>query len=260
LPSATIAHPSEQIAGLAWSDEFDGDLGQWYSDVAANEWTTDQLEAITDQPENAYIEDGQLVIALRPEPWVDQLGNEKDFTTARLVTDDAFLYGRVEARINAPIGQGFWSAFWLLGVGPWPESGEIDIVELLGDTKDAYVTAHGQSRSGEDWKRGTSVQTPGGDPWGGGWHVYAVDWGPKAVVFEIDGAEVLRFSPQDVESDGTFWSFDHPAQVILSLGLGAWEGFPGGGQPDATTPFPGELRVDWVRVYDSEVFADVPRD
>lgn len=260
VPSGSAPAPDgARGQGLVWSDEFDGDLDQWYPDLAANEWTADHPEAITDRPENASIRDGELVISARREPWTDQFGVEKEFTSARLVTVDAFLYGRVEARINAPVGQGFWSAFWLLGVGSWPESGELDIVELLSDTTDAYVTAHGVTRNGEMWKRGTSAQTPSGEPWGGAWHVYGVDWNPDAVVFDIDGQEVLRFGPEDVESDGTFWSFDDPAQIILNLALGAWEGFPGGGEPDATTPSPGELRVDWVRVYDAEVIRHVPR-
>lgn len=245
--------PTPAATGLVWSDEFDGDLSQWYSDIAANQWTPQQREAITEQPENAYIDNGQLVISLREQPWVDQWGVEKDYTTARMMTNEAFLYGRLEASIMAPIGAGYWSAFWLLGVGEWPDDGEIDIVELLSDTKDAYVTAHGVTRNGESWRSGTTAQTPTGAPWGGAWHVYAVDWSPEAVVFEIDGTEVMRFTPEDVESDGTFWSFDTPAQIILSLGLGAWEGFPGGGQPDETTVFPAELRVDWVRVHGSQV-------
>jgi len=242
-----------------WADEFDGDLSRWYSDLSANEWIPGQGQAITDRPENAYIDDGELVIELRREDWVDSFGNEKEYTSSRLVTDDAFLYGRFEARLKAPVGAGFWSAFWLLGVGPWPAGGELDVVELLGDTEDAYVAAHGVSRNGAAWDKSTSVQTADGAPWGASWHVYAVEWTPEAVVFEIDGEEVMRFTPEDVESDGTFWSFDEPEQIIFSLALGAWEGFPGGGQPDETTSFPGELRVDWVRVYDSEVFEDVPR-
>nr|WP_274636867.1 glycoside hydrolase family 16 protein [Microbacterium bovistercoris] len=251
-PSAQTSQPRQ--AGLVWSDEFDGTLSKWYPDVGANEWTAKRLDGITDQSDNAYIEDGQLVIALRRQSWVDSFGNQRDYTTGRLVTHDAFLYGHVEARINAPVGQGYWAAFWLLGIGDeWPAAGEIDIVELLSDTKDAYVAAHGEKANGEAWDKGTSAQRPDGRPWGDSWHVYAADWSPQGVVFEIDGVEVFRFTPKDVDPNGTFWSFDHPSQIILNLALGAWEGFPGGGQPDATTPFPGELRVDWVRVYDSEI-------
>lgn len=251
------ASTSPNASDLVWSDEFDGGLGKWYSDVAANQWTPQQREAITEQPENAHIDNGQLVISLLRQPWVDQWGVKKDYTTARMVTNQAFLYGRFEARVMAPVGAGYWSAFWLLGVGEWPNAGEMDIMELLSDTKDAYVTAHGVTRNGAPWRSGTTAQTPTGDPWGGAWHVYALDWSPEALVFEIDGAEVMRVTPKDVESDGSFWSFDNPAQIILSLGLGAWDGFPGGGQPDATTVFPAELRVDWVRVYGSQVSAPV---
>ncbi|HWL79086.1 glycoside hydrolase family 16 protein [Microbacterium sp.] len=252
-PSPT---PSEAKvrSGLAWADEFARPLGddRWRFAQGAHGWGNNELQAYTDRPENAMIANGILTITARREPAEDSQGNRAEYTSARLYSNDAFRYGRFEARIKAPIGNGFWSAFWLYGVESptqsWPDVGEIDIMELLDKTLDLNSAVWGARTDGEPWSRSIGASTTG-EPWGGDWHVYGVEWRPDAVVFLLDGEERGRIERSELAEDEV-WSLDHPANIVINLAIGGdW-----GSAVDETTPFPAHLQVDWVRVHDAEVY------
>jgi beta-glucanase (GH16 family) len=133
-PDGDVLGPPWQ---LVWRDEFDGPAGtppdptRWKHDVGGHGWGNDQLEYDTDRPENASLDgQGHLAIVARKESY-----GGRSYTSARLNTAGRFAraYGRFEARLRQPIGQGLWPAFWLLGndigaVG-WPGCGEIDVME-----------------------------------------------------------------------------------------------------------------------------------
>jgi beta-glucanase (GH16 family) len=129
---------------LVWSDEFDGpggsavDSRKWSFDVGGKGWGNNELETYTRRTENARIEHGALVITALKETFTGPDGIMRNYTSARLLTKNKFSqsYGRFEARIKIPFGQGIWPAFWLLGdnidTAHWPECGEIDIMENIG--------------------------------------------------------------------------------------------------------------------------------
>ena len=173
------------------------------------------------------------------------------YTSARLKTHGKFAtgYGRIEARLKLPQGQGIWPAFWLLGDNidtvPWPACGEIDIVELIGHKPDTlHGTLHGPGYSGA---RGLSKSTvlPGGKIFNDAYHIFAIDWQRGRIDWLLDGKIYKTLTPADLPA-GTKWVFDDaPFFILLNLAVGgAWPGYP-----DETTEFPQEYRIDYVRVY-----------
>ncbi len=177
----------------------------------------------------------------RQEPF----GN-REYTSARLKTQGlgAWRYGRVEARIQIPRGQGLWPAFWMLGdnYGPihWPDCGEIDIMENIGkEPAVAHATVHGPGYG----QPGVSAvyQLPTG-ALADDFHVYAVEWEPGLIRWFVDTTLYQTLAPQDLPGP---WVFDHPFFIILNVAVGG--DWPGG--PDSTTVFPQTMRVDYVRVY-----------
>lgn len=241
---------------LVWSDEFDGEAGTpvnseyWTHDVGGHGWGNNQLEYDTNDPENASLDgSGNLAIVARegsPEGRFCHYGN-CDYTSARLITRNnvEFTYGRVEARIQIPRGQGIWPAFWMLGsnfqrVG-WPASGEIDIMENVGkEPQNVYGTVHGPGYSGGDGVGGSYSM---GEDFADDFHVYAVDWDPDAIRWYVDGELVNTITPDDLR--GNQWVFDHDFFIILNVAVGGY--WPG--NPDETTEFPQTMLVDYVRVY-----------
>jgi beta-glucanase (GH16 family) len=229
---------------LVWSDEFDGptiDPANWNFEVGGSGWGNAELEYYTKRPENARIENGMLVIEALRE---DYYGLK--YTSARLISRGLreFTYGRIEARLKLPYGQGIWPAFWTMGSsGGWPYGGEIDIMEFIGKTPDTvYQTVHGPGYSGAHGVGShvtLSVETLKND-----FHVYAIEWQENEVRWFVDAQEVFKVTPAQIPT-GTKWVFDHPFFILLNLAVGG--GWPG--YPDATTTFPQQYLVDYVRVY-----------
>jgi beta-glucanase (GH16 family) len=242
-PSPTYGWNS-QGWNLVWSDEFNGstiDPGNWTYDLGGNGWGNSEFETYTNRPENARVENGMLII----EAHQDQNASY-GFTSARLKTQglQQFLYGRVEARMKLPYGQGIWPAFWMLGNnGGWPQSGEMDIMEYIGKTPDTiYQTVHGPGYSGAKGIGTHYVLST--DSLKNDFHVYALEWQPNEIRWYVDDQQVFEVTPTQIPA-GTQWVFDHPFFIILNLAVGG--GWPG--YPDATTIFPQQLQVDYVRVY-----------
>ncbi len=256
----------QQAWALSWSDEFDGPGGTppdpaiWTPEIGDGTghgnpgWGNAERQTYTDDPKNVALDgEGHLVIrALEtgddaPTCYYDA---PCEYTSARLVTagDLEVTYGRIEARLKLPRGQGLWPAFWLLGNDlaevSWPASGEIDIMEHIGREPNlVHGTIHGPGYSGaEGIGRGTPL--PGGEPFADDFHTFAIDWAPGSITWSVDGVPYSTLTPDDLPF-GTEWVYDHPFFLILNLAVGGyWPGYP-----DETTVFPQELVVDHVRIY-----------
>lgn len=234
---------------LVWSDEFDGpensppDPGRWAYDTGGDGWGNHELEEYTRNPANAFLDgEGHLVIR------ASRSGD--GYSSARLKTQGLFefKYGRVEARIRIPYGQGIWPAFWMLGndiaTAGWPKCGEIDIMENIGkEPALIHGTVHGQGYSGSG---GITAQTGlrDGARFGDGFHVFRVNWSSEAIEFFLDGSRYAKVTRSSIPA-GAKWGFDHPFFILLNVAVGGdWPGNPG-----PSTAFPQSMLVDWVRVW-----------
>jgi beta-glucanase (GH16 family) len=234
---------------LVWSDEFNGpensppDPTKWTYDTGAGGWGNQELETYTDKHENVSHDGaGHLVIrALKTA--------SGDFTSARIKTLGKFAiqYGKIEARIKIPYGQGMWPAFWMLGdnikSAGWPKCGEIDVMENIGKQPTlVHGTVHGPGYSGA---QGITSQyaLPGSPPLSDDFHIYAVEWSRNRIRFFIDGKRYFTVRPVLLPDDAP-WVYNRPFFLLLNLAVGG--GWPG--NPDATTVFPQDMLVDWVRV------------
>jgi beta-glucanase (GH16 family) len=235
------------LTELSMQDEFDGNSlnsGVWNYDLGTgnNGWGNNELQYYTDRPDNIKVEDGMLHITARQESYMGA-----GYTSARINTQGKFTqqYGRFEARIQLPWGQGIWPAFWILGsnisdVG-WPQCGEIDIMEYRGQAPTISVgTVHGPGYSGGQ-SVGKIFQLDA-DRFDSGFHIFGIEWGPTFINFYVDDVLYNQITPDDV--DGS-WVFDHDFFIIMNLAVGG--GFVG--PPNDKTVFPQTMLVDYVRVY-----------
>jgi hypothetical protein len=256
---------------LVWADEFSGagvDAGNWAFEVGGGGWGNGELEtycapAAPGSPSsqrspsssgvgacdagrpNAVVKGGVLhVIARR-----DAAGK---WTSARLTSKGlkSFQYGRIEARIKIPEGEGVWPAFWMLGDDidrrPWPACGEMDIMENIGkEPGKIHGSIHGTGFTGTPL--GTATQLASGKKFGDEFHTYGVIWAPRKVQYYVDDPEhpYATFTPADLPR-GAVWPFDDGKYfVLLNLAIGGqWPG-----PPDAATASQVEMLVDYVRVY-----------
>jgi beta-glucanase (GH16 family) len=253
---------------LVWSDEFDVDGApnpeNWNFQIGDGSaqgipgWGNNELQYYTDRPENVKVENGVLAITARQESF-----QGSNYTSARLITRGLFekQYGRFEARIKVPYGQGYWPAFWMLGVPEtiivdgeeveeeWPQIGEIDIMENVGDEPNvAFGSIHGPGYSGgesigKDWVLEN-------DRYDTGFHVFGIEWSPNRINYYVDDVLYQSLTPEDVdeETDGEgVWVFnDRPFYMILNVAVGG--NLPGNPTPE--TVFPQSMIVDYVRVYE----------
>ena len=234
---------------LAWSDEFNGpagsapDVTKWTYDLGATGWGNRELENYTDSRRNAFLDgNGNLVIRA--------LKTAEGYTSARLKTQGrfTFTYGKVEARIRIPFGQGIWPAFWMLGANidtvHWPRCGELDIMENIGrEPATVHATVHGPGYSGGHGI-GRPYELPAGGKFADEFHVFTVIWQPDRIEFQVDGVMDHQVSRASIPEHAA-WVFDAPMYLLLNLAVGGnWPG-----NPDAATVFPQEMRVDYVRVY-----------
>ncbi|MGV9690590.1 discoidin domain-containing protein [Streptomyces sp. NPDC003444] len=249
---------------LVWSDEFDGAAGakpdpaKWRADPGTGQ--NGELQYYTDHDNAALDGTGHLVLEARkqatpgrgcpPDPLTGSTTCQ--YTSARMNTGATFqfTYGRVEARVKVPKGNGLWPAFWMMGADfltgrPWPYNGEIDILEVLGkDVKTSYSTVHAPAYNGGGGI-GAPYRLPQDADFSDDFHTWAADWTSKGIVYSLDGRTVLTLDKEQVERTRGPWIFDHPHYMILNLAVGGdWPG-----PTDATTPFPSKMLVDYVRVY-----------
>ena len=254
---ATLQPPPATGFTLVWSDEFSGadgsapDSSKWTYDTGGKGWGNNELECYTNLPQNAQIKGGNLVITALQQPGYScSGGTTNNYTSARLKTQGLFsqAYGRFEARIKIPAGQGMWPAFWMLGnnissVG-WPTCGEIDIMENIGrEPGTVHGSLHGPSTTGTS-DASAPFSLPAGQNFASDFHLYAVEWEPGTIRFYVDTNLYSTFTSSQWPAGGT-WVFDHPFFIILNVAVGGtWPG-----SPDNTTVFPQQMLVDYVRVY-----------
>ena len=281
LRSADAQTDSKQWK-LTWSDEFndteidrtkwDFDIGNGFYNYGANEWISgwgnSELEYYTDSPKNAFLEEGHLHLRAIKQ---SMLGC--GFTSARMKSrsvDGSPLfnqkYGRFEFRAKLPTGQGVWPALWMLPqeekYSGWAASGEIDVMEARGqDPSKILGTLHYGGRWPANAHSGGEYHFPAGQDISG-FHVYALEWEPGEMRWYVDGHEyskqnfwwsTSKANPQGgvqpaSEADLNPWPapFDQPFYLIMNVAVGGQ--FVG--NPDASTSFPAEMVVDFVRVYE----------
>lgn len=233
---------------LVFSDEFDVDGTPnpevWGYDIGTgvDGWGNQELQYYTNRSENVRVQDGNLVITALQEDFEGSA-----YTSARLLTKDLFeeQYGRFEARMKLPWGQGLWPAFWMLGadiaINPWPNAGEIDIMEYRGQAPTKVEgTVHGPGYSGGE-SIGKSYTLTNGR-FDTDFHVFGIEWGPNYVNFYVDDVLYNQITPEDVTGE---WVFNKPFFMLINLAVGGT--FVG--SPNADNVFPQTLLVDYVRVY-----------
>ncbi len=235
---------------LVMSDEFDTDGAPnsaiWNYDIGTgdNGWGNGELQYYTDRSENVTVQNGVLIITAKEEQF-----NGSNYTSARLLTKGKFqqTYGRFEARIKLPYGKGVWPAFWLLGDDSngseiWPQIGEIDIMEYVGDDPTrVFGTVHGPGYSGAQGV--TKSYELDGDRFDTGFHIFGIEWGPDYINYYVDDVLYNQITPEDVTGE---WVFNRgPFYIILNVAVGG--ALPG--SPNAETVFPQNMLVDYVRVY-----------
>ncbi len=269
LAAPLAAQDDPQDRTLVFSDEFDApaiDRTKW-NVIGPDFWVNNEQQAYIDDPAVIGFVDGVKgaqggVLMLRPlhKPGADPHPDRKaDFVSGRIDSREKFdfTYGRAEARIRMPDAEGVWPAFWLLGNGKWPDTGEIDIMEYVGEKDWTGVALHGPGYSGETplvnkffFPEGVDVTE---------WHDYAVEWTKDAILFEVDGHVTYRVTRPMVENYGK-WRFDTPKYIILNFAMGGAYPFktnriekPYNGIPAATVEKVQAgnvaMLVDWVRVW-----------
>jgi len=251
---SSAPHAHEKPWTLTWSDEFNGpngsspDSSKWVFEIGGGGWGNHELEYYTDRSQNIRMQGGNLVIQALAEKYIGGDGVTRDYTSARIKTRGKFAqaYGRFEARIRIPYGQGLWPAFWMMGdnfgqVG-WPRCGEIDIMENIGKEPSViHGSIHGPGYT-EDIEANYTL--PGKQKVADDFHVFAVEWEPDAIRFYVDRELFVTRTHADLRP-GQIWEFDHPFYLLLNVAVGGdWPG-----NPDASTVFPQTMLVDYVRVY-----------
>ena len=245
---------------IVFQEEFNGRSGsrpdskKWTAEMGGNGWGNKELEYYSESAANAYMDgSGSLVIKAvqvpSPTSLVCWYGSCK-YTSARLITKGNFdfKYGRFEARIKIPQGQGVWPAFWLLGsnidsVG-WPECGEIDIMENIGrEPAIVHGTVHGPGYSGAGGI-GAPYNLRRVGAFADDFHVYSLEWSATEISWFVDGNKYKTLKPRDLPT-GSKWVFDHPFFLILNFAVGGnWPG-----SPDQSSIFPQTMLIDYVRIY-----------
>jgi beta-glucanase (GH16 family) len=225
---------------LVWSDEFSGttlNTNNWSYEFGNGGWGNNEWQYYTNAQQNIEVLNGNLKITARHEGV-----GATEYTSARIITKGLFdfEYGKIEARMKLPLGQGLWPAFWMLGANidevSWPECGEIDIMEHVSNELMTHGAVHWYNNGHSYVGNGTNV-----DPTQ--YHVYGVIWEENLIRWFVDGVQFYQFTIQAPNNSDD--SFRHPMFILLNMAIGGnWPGYP-----DATTPFPSSMLVDYVRVY-----------
>ena len=234
-----------QTYQLVWSDEFDGDqlnTADWSYETGAGGWGNSELQYYTNRASNVNVSDGILTITALKESY-----GGSAYTSGRIKTQSKkyWKYGKIEARLKLPYGQGLWPAFWMMGEsissGGWPACGEIDIMEMIGGSgreNTVYGTVHweqdGHASYGGDYSLSSGT-------FADDFHVFSIIWTPLKIEWYVDG---IKYHIIDITPSGLS-EFREDAFILLNLAVGGvWPGYP-----DETTTFPQTLQADWIRVY-----------
>ncbi len=242
---------------LVWSDEFNGtslDAANWTLETGGA-WFNNELQYYT-AGDNLAVQGGVLTITARQQAY-----GGRQYTSSRMMTKGkaSWTYGKVEARIKLPYGQGMWPAFWMLGDNidtvQWPQCGEIDIMEMVGGTGAGGVNRNAVAVGSLHRPNSNPAQSsipksltaqylnPGNVNLGDDFHVFTVEWDSSSMKYLVDGN---LYQTIDISSNADgFEVFRKPFFIVLNLAVGGdWPG-----APDQTTVWPQTMQVDWVRVY-----------
>jgi beta-glucanase (GH16 family) len=270
-PVAVGAAAPRADGPIIFSDDFAGptlDRSKWNVEVTG--WTkNDEQQAYVDSPETVRIargpeaegatNGGALVLQARFRPGVMTTRGEKfDFVSGGIDTRGKVevAYGTIAARIKLSAGAGLWPAFWALGTGDWPATGEIDVMEYVGEPDWTSVALHGPGYSGDTPLFNRFYLPPSSDVTH--WHVYSVEWRKDTLLFRVDDALAYRATRPMIENYGK-WSYDNPKYLILNLALGGayplktngvrapYVGLPAT-TVDVIKAGRATMLVDWVRV------------
>ncbi len=249
-----------QTWNMVWDDEFNSteiDLTKWEHEVNGQGGGNNELQYYTDRDTNSFIQDGKLVIRALKEAYTGPDGT-RQYTSARLRTlhKGDWKYGRFRITAKLPYGQGLWPAIWMLPTdwvyGGWAASGEIDIMELLGqDNTKVYGTLHYGGPWPNNTHTGSYYVLPSGN-FSDDFHVFELTWLPTAngdsveMKWYVD--DVLYLTQKEWWSSGGAYPapFDQKFHMLLNVAVGGnWPG-----SPDSTTTFPQMMEIDYVRIYE----------
>lgn len=244
-------------SGVVWQDEFNDatlDLSKWAPTYSPpSKFNATEEQAYTPRASNIQLTGSELRLrGLREAFSAD--GITAQWTSGRITSRQMFRYGEYRSRIWVPAGKGLWPAFWLLGNeragwGGWPAIGEWDIMETFGNTGTLITAAHGVTNAGAPWTydaqyTGATLST--------GWYEFWGLWTTTGLTWGVDTTTLGSYTKATATAAGRAWPFDNPHHIILNLAVG---GSSWGGATDGTTPSVNEMRVDWVRVSNAEVYA-----
>jgi beta-glucanase (GH16 family) len=231
---------------LVWSDEFNGsslNASNWICETGTGSggWGNNELQYYTNRSDNVRVQDGSLIIEAKKESY-----SGMNYTSARIKTQGLrqFTYGKVEARIKLPKGQGIWPAFWMLGSNisqvSWPKCGEIDIMEHVNNEANTHGTIHWFADQYAYYGgKSSSIDVTQ-------YHLYSIEWNANSIKWFVDGNQYWEANIKN-SINGTE-EFHKPYFLLLNLAVGGnWPG-----SPDSTTQFPAKMNVDYVRVYQQE--------
>lgn len=270
LPALRKKHtPVPLKPTVVFFDDFSGKA------IDRSKWNVTTSQGVSNNEQQTYVDssatlyiahgteaegaqNGALVIKPVFHPGYETKVGKFDFLSGRMDTRSKleFTYGSVAARMKLPVGTGFWPAFWALGDGKWPDCGEIDIMENVGEPDWISAALHGPGYFGETpivnkiyLNPNTSVAQ---------WHVYSVDWTENSLIFKVDDKVFYRVTRPMIENYGR-WAFDNPKFLILNLALGGAYPVkingvksPYNGIPESTVNAikagKAKVLVDWVKV------------
>jgi len=236
------------------------DRSKWNVIITGDHFN-DELQAYIDSASTLFVENGCLVFRPQYSPgFITKDGKRFDFTSARITTQNKFdfAYGTAEAKIKLTKGSGLWPAWWMLGNQIWPATGQIDIMENIGESDWANVAVHGPGYSGETPFVNRQYFNASNDVTN--WHVYAVEWSPTEMIFKYDGIVMYKVSKTMINHYGK-WVFDEPKHLLLNFAVGGIypakiNGIKGKGVkyglPESTAELIKNSKVkmwaDWVKV------------
>lgn len=257
LPESTNNNPDVNFDTLVWSDEFDGndaiDGTKWHHQVipiiGGTTWANGEIQHYTDRTDNSFQSNGSLKIVAKRESFTFN-NVTKNFTSARLNSKFAFTYGKVEIRAKMPFGIGTFPALWMLGQNitetggywapthgttPWPDCGEIDIIEHWGNNQNFVQSAlHNRSSFGGTINKGGRMISNASSEF----HIYTLYWDTNKMVFSVDGIVHYTYepSPKNIQN----WPYDDPQYLLFNVAM----------LPEVTGSFSeSAMEIDYVRVY-----------